>query len=194
MTVARAAPKIPAIFPPACSRAGDLVIADIGIPAPVLDDLDGPHLELLTRERMQGILPGRPAESHKGDFGRVLIVAGSLGKTGAAHLSALGALRSGAGLVSVATPRSCVPIVASMGAEYMTVPLEETPSGGIDFAALDRVLDLRSDVIAVGPGLGQDPATAAFVHGLFERSGVPLVVDADAINAFVGEPDRLIGR
>ena len=79
-----------------------------------------------------GILPVRTAESHKGDFGRVVIVAGSLGKTGAAHLSALGALRSGAGLVTVATPRSCLPILASMGAEYMTVPLDETPSGAID--------------------------------------------------------------
>jgi hydroxyethylthiazole kinase-like uncharacterized protein yjeF len=191
---ALAAPKIPLVFPPADSRAGDLVIADIGIPAPILDDLEGPHLELLTRERMQGILPGRPAESHKGDFGRVLIVAGSVGKTGAAHLSALGALRSGAGLVTVATPRSALPILASMGAEYMTVPLEETPTGTVDFAALDRVLELQADVIAVGPGLGQDPATAVFVHGLLERVGVPLVIDADALNAFGGDPDRLAGR
>jgi ADP-dependent NAD(P)H-hydrate dehydratase / NAD(P)H-hydrate epimerase len=194
MTVTLAAPKIPLVFPPADSHAGDLVIADIGIPAPVLDELEGPYLELLTRDRMQGILPARAAESHKGDFGRVLIIAGSFGKTGAAHLAALGALRSGAGLVTVATPRSCVPILASMGAEYMTVPLEETPSGTIDFAALDRVLELTADVIAAGPGLGQEPATAAFVHGLLERSGVPLVLDADALNAFSGDPDRLLGR
>src|SRR6185436_20855198 len=116
MTVTLAAPKIPLVFPPADSRAGDLVIADIGIPAPVLDDLEGPHLELLTRERMLGILPSRAAESHKGDFGRVLIVAGSVGKTGAAHLAAMGALRSGAGLVTVATPRSCVATIAAMAA------------------------------------------------------------------------------
>jgi NAD(P)H-hydrate epimerase len=194
MTVTLAAPKIPLVFPPADSRAGDLVIADIGIPAPILDDLEGPHLELLTRERMQGILPGRAAESHKGDFGRVLIVAGSVGKTGAAHLAALGALRSGAGLVTVATPRSALPILASMGAEYMTVPLEETPAGTVDFSALDRVLELQADVIAAGPGLGQDPGTVAFVHGLLERTGVPLVLDADALNAFGGDPDRLLGR
>ena len=142
MTVTLAAPKIPLVFPPADSRAGDLVIADIGIPPPVLDELEGPHLELLTRERMQGILPTRAAESHKGDFGRVLIIAGSFGRTGAAHLAALGALRSGAGLVTVATPRSCLPILASMGAEYMTLPLEETPAGTVDFAALERILEL----------------------------------------------------
>jgi NAD(P)H-hydrate epimerase len=194
MTVTLAAPKIPLVFPPADNHAGDLVIADIGIPTPLLDEIEGPYLELLTQERMRGILPARAAESHKGDFGRVLIVAGSLGKTGAAHLTALGALRSGAGLVTVATPRSCLPILASMGAEYMTVPLDETPSGHIDYAALERVLELSADVIAVGPGIGQDPSTAAFVHGLLERTGVPLVLDADALNAFAGEPERLAGR
>lgn len=194
MTVTLAAPKIPLVLPPADAHAGDLVIADIGIPGPLIDELDGPYLELLTRERMRGILPARAAESHKGDFGRVLIVAGSLGKSGAAHLAALGALRSGAGLVTVATPRSCLPVVASMGAEYMTVALDETPSGTIDFAALDRVLDIAADVIAVGPGMGQEPGTAAFVQGLIERAGVPIIVDADAINAFAGDIDRLAGR
>ncbi|MGH6913832.1 MAG: NAD(P)H-hydrate dehydratase [Geminicoccales bacterium] len=76
----------------------------------------------------------------------------------------------------------------------MTEPLDETPARTVDFAALDRVLELTADVIAVGPGLGQDPGTAAFVHGLVERAGVPLVLDADALNAFAGEPDRLMGR
>jgi ADP-dependent NAD(P)H-hydrate dehydratase / NAD(P)H-hydrate epimerase len=194
MTVTLAAPKISLVLPPADSHAGDLVIADIGIPLPLIDELEGPHLELLTRERMREIVPARAADSHKGDFGRVLVVAGSAGRTGAAHLSAIGALRSGAGLVTVATPRSCLPIVASMGAEYMTEPVEETASGTIDFAGVDRVLELKADVIAAGPGLGQAPATAAFVHALLERSGVPLVLDADALNAFAGDPDRLMGR
>src|SRR5829696_4763237 len=194
MTVTLAAPKIPLVLPPADAHAGDLVIADIGIPHPIIDDVEGPHLELLTRERMQGILPARAAESHKGDFGRVLIIAGSLGKTGAAHLAALGALRSGAGLVTVATPRSCLPVLASMGAEYMTLPVDETPAGTVDFAGLERVLEFNADVIACGPGLGQDPGTAAFVHALLERCGVPLVLDADALNAFASEPERLAGR
>ena len=194
MTVTLAAPKIPLILPPADSHAGDLVIADIGIPLPLLDDLEGQHLELLTRERMREIVPARAADSHKGDFGRVLIVAGSIGRTGAAHLAALGAMRSGAGLVTVATPRSCVPVIASMAPEYMTEGLDETTAGTVDYAALDRILDVQTDIIAVGPGLGQSPGTEAFVHGLLERSGVPLVLDADALNAFVGDPDRLAGR
>ena len=194
MTVTLAAPKIPLILPPADSHGGDLVIADIGIPLPVLDEVGGPYIELLTRERMRELVPARAADSHKGDFGRVLVVAGSLGRAGAAHLAAIGALRSGAGLVTIATPRSCLPIVAAMAPEYMTEPLDETTSGTIDYAALDRVLDIKADVIAVGPGLGQAPGTSAFVQGLLERAGVPLVIDADALNAFAGEPDRLMGR
>jgi hydroxyethylthiazole kinase-like uncharacterized protein yjeF len=194
MTVTLAAPKIPLVFPPADSHAGDLVIADIGIPYPLIEELEGPYLELLTRERMREIVPARAADSHKGDFGRILIIAGSLGRTGAAHLAALGALRSGAGLVTIATPRSCLPIIAAMAPEYMTEPLDETPARTVDFASLDRVLELQADVIAVGPGLGQDPGTAAFVHALVERAGVPLVLDADALNAFTEEPDRLMGR
>ena len=143
---------------------------------------------------MRELVSVRAPESHKGDFGRVLIVAGSVGKTGAAHLAALGALRSGAGLVTVAAPKSCIHVIASMAAEYMTVPLDETPAGTIDFASLDRVLDLKTDIIALGPGIGTEPSTAAFVQGLVERAGVPLVLDADGLNAFSGDPDRLIAR
>ena len=194
MTVTLAAPKISLILPPADSHSGDLVIADIGIPLPLLDEVEGPYLELLTRERMRDLVPARAADSHKGDFGRVLVVAGSLGRSGAAHLAAIGALRSGAGLVTIATPKSCLPIVAAMAPEYMTEGLEETMSGTVDYAALDRVLEFKADVIALGPGLGQSPGTAAFVHGLLERAGVPLVLDADALNAFSGDPDRLMGR
>jgi NAD(P)H-hydrate epimerase len=194
MTVTLAAPKIPLVFPPADSHAGDLVIADIGIPHPVIDEVEGQYLELLTREQMRELVPVRAPESHKGDFGRVLVIAGSRGRTGAAHLAAMGALKSGAGLVTVATPHSCLPIVAAMAPEYMTEPLEETTSVTIDFAAVDRVLDMQTDVIALGPGLGQAPGTAAFVQALVERAGVPLVLDADALNAFVGDPERLVGR
>src|SRR4051812_18158028 len=194
MTVTLAAPKIPLVLPPADIYGGDLVIADIGIPTAVIEELEGPWVELLTRERMRELVPVRAADSHKGDFGRVLVIAGSIGRTGAAHLAALGALRSGAGLVSIAAPRSAVATIAAMRAEYMTEPLEETAGGAIDFSAADRVLDLSADVICIGPGLGLDPSTAAFVHAIVERSGVPLVIDADALNAFTGDPERLMGR
>jgi len=194
MTVTLGAPKIPLVFPPADIQAGDLVIADIGIPMPLFDEVEGTYLELLTRERMREIVPSRAADSHKGDFGRVLVIAGSVGRTGAAHLCGMGALRSGAGLVTVATPRSCVATIARMAPEYMTEPLDETASGTVDFSAIERVLEIKADVIAVGPGIGQSPGTAAFVQALVERAGVPIVLDADALNAFAGDPDRLVGR
>src|SRR4029077_19409872 len=150
MTITLAAPKVPLILPPADAYGGDLVIADIGIPGSVIEELEGPYLELLTRERMRELVPARAADSHKGDFGRVLVIAGSMGRSGAAHLAAIGALRSGAGLVTIATPRSCLPIVAAMAPEYMTEGLDETAEGTVDYAALDRVLDFKADVIAVG--------------------------------------------
>jgi NAD(P)H-hydrate epimerase len=194
LTVTLAAPKVPLVLPPAEARAGDLVIADIGIPETVIDEIEGPRIELLTREAMRELVGPRAADAHKGDFGHVLVVAGSVGKTGAAHLTAVGALRSGAGLVTIATARSAVPVVAALAPEYMTEPLEETADGQVDFAAIERVLELRADVIAAGPGLGVGPGTAAFVHALVERAGVPLVLDADALNAFADDPDRLAGR
>src|SRR5712691_8776740 len=172
MTVTLAAPKLPLVLPPAETRAGDIVIADIGIPADVLDSLEGPRVELLTRASMRELIPPRTADTHKGDYGRVLVVAGSRGKTGAAHLAAVGALRSGAGLVTVATPASCQAVVATMGPEYMTEALDETEDGGggIDPECVDRVLEMARDVIALGPGLGQAPPTQQLIRSLVDRA------------------------
>jgi ADP-dependent NAD(P)H-hydrate dehydratase / NAD(P)H-hydrate epimerase len=193
LTVTLGAPKLPLILPPAETRAGDIVIADIGIPAAVLDAVEGPRIELLTRSAMRELIPPRTPDSHKGDYGRVLLVAGSRGKTGAAHLCAIGALRSGAGLVTVATPTSCLDIVASMGAEYMTEPLDEAVNG-LDPDGVDRILDIARDVVAIGPGLGQAEGTREFVKQLVDKATMPLVVDADGLNAFADDPDRLAGR
>ena len=194
MTVTLAAPKLSLILPPGEDHAGEVVIADIGIPYDVIEALEGPQIELLTPEQVRLIVQPRPADSHKGDYGRVTVVAGSRGKTGAAHLTGLGALRSGAGLVTIATPGCCVPIVASLAAEYMTAPLADTSAGEVAEAAVDTVLALRQDVIACGPGLGRSEPAAAFVRALVERAPVPLVLDADAILAFEGDPGRLVGR
>jgi NAD(P)H-hydrate epimerase len=194
MTVTLAAPKLPLLLPPAEGLAGNLVIADIGIPRAVIAAVEGPWVEVLTKESMRALVTPRSHDSHKGDYGRILIIAGSRGHTGAAHLAASAALRSGAGLVTVATPASCQAIIAAMGAEYMTIALEETADGTVAIDAIDRVLGAEADIIAVGPGLGRSPATTAFVHALVQRSGVPLVVDADALNAFAGDTDGLAGR
>jgi len=148
----------------------------------------------LTPELVRALVEPRAPESHKGDFGRVTIVAGSRGKTGAAHLAAAGALRSGAGLVTVATPASCLPIVASMGPEFMTEPLADATSGTVVGAAIGAVLDFQHDVIACGPGLGRGPAVAEFVRALMDRSTVPLVLDADALTALADDPSGLAGK
>ncbi|MBI4486189.1 MAG: NAD(P)H-hydrate dehydratase, partial [Acidobacteria bacterium] len=181
------------VLPPAETRAGDIVIADSGIPAAILEAVDGPRIALLTRAVMRELVPPRMPDSHKGDYGRVLIVAGSRGKTGAAHLAAVGALRSGAGLVTVATPGRVQAVVAMMGAEYMTEAIDETDDG-LDPEAVDRILEIARDVVAIGPGLGQLSGTRQFVQTLVDRATMPLVIDADGLNAFARDPDRLAGR
>ncbi len=193
MTVTLAAPKLPLVLPPAETHAGDIVIADIGIPAEVIESLEGPRVDLLTRASMRELITPRTADSHKGDYGRVLLIAGSRGKTGAAHLAAIGALRSGAGLVTVATPTSCLNTVAAMGAEYMTEPLDEAING-LDPDNIDHLLEIARDVVALGPGLGQAEGTRDFVKQFVDRATMPLVVDADGLNAFASDPDRLAGR
>ena len=193
LTVTLAAPKLPLVLPPAETHAGDIVIADIGIPAEVIESLEGPRVDLLTRASMRELITPRTADSHKGDYGRVLLIAGSRGKTGAAHLAAVGALRSGAGLVTVATPTSCLNTVAAMGAEYMTEPLDEAING-LDPDNIDHLLEIARDVVALGPGLGQAEGTREFVKQFVDRATMPLVVDADALNAFASDPDRLAGR
>jgi NAD(P)H-hydrate epimerase len=193
LTVTFAAPKLPHVLPPAEAHCGEVVTVEIGIPSEIIDALDGPRVEVITRETVAASLQPREADTHKGDYGRVLVVAGSVGRTGAAYLAAMAALRSGAGLVTVATPASALPIVASMGAEFMTLPLPEA-GGAVDRGALDAILDAPADVIAIGPGLGTGPEVRELVFGLIERSGVPLVLDADALTVCAGAPDRLRAR
>jgi NAD(P)H-hydrate epimerase len=194
MTVTLAAPKLPLVLPPGEAHAGDVVIADIGIPSDVIDGLEGPRIELLTPEQLRPLVSPRAPDSHKGDYGRVTIVAGSRGKTGAAHLAAVGALRSGAGLVTVATPACCLPIVAAMAPEYMTAGLAEETGGFVAAAAVDAVLEMQHDVVACGPGLGRDAGVASFVRALVDRATVPLVLDADALTVLADDPAVLTGR
>ncbi|HLG59448.1 MAG TPA: NAD(P)H-hydrate dehydratase [Vicinamibacterales bacterium] len=193
LTVTLAAPKLPLVLPPGEAYAGDVVIADIGIPHDVIEGLEGPHVELLTPEQLRGLVAPRAADSHKGDFGRLTLVAGSTGKTGAAYLAAVGALRSGAGLVTVATPKSCLHTIASMGPAYMTADLPEDDAGLVIADGVDRVLELTHDVVACGPGLGRSRGVAEFVRALIDRATCPLVLDADAITVLADDPGRLTG-
>jgi hydroxyethylthiazole kinase-like uncharacterized protein yjeF len=189
LTVTLGAPKLPLVLPPGEAHCGELTVADIGIPQKLIDDLEGPRVELLSAADLIPHIVPRDPDANKGDFGRVTIVAGSPGKTGAAYLAANAALRSGSGLVTVATPRESLPIIASMAPEYMTEPLDDDPE-----ACLQRVLTLKKDVIAVGPGLGTGPWQQALVFGLLERSDATLVLDADALNVCADDPHRLRAR
>ncbi len=142
------------------------------------------------------VLGPRPRDSHKGRFGHVLVIAGSRGMAGAAALCGAGALRSGAGLVRVATPAEVQPTVASFEPSYMTYPLPGDPSGCIDFAAAGPILKQlieSATVIAVGPGLGQSPETRKLIPFLIAQSDKPLVIDADGLNALAGQTDILTG-
>lgn len=129
-------------------------------------------------------LQPRPTEGHKGTFGRVLVVAGSVGMTGAAALVGRAALRAGAGLVRVATARSALPIVAAIEPSYTTLPLAEDSEGRISAKAVNAVLNAaqENDVVAVGPGLGQSTGLRAVVEALLQQEGMRLLIDGDGLN------------
>jgi NAD(P)H-hydrate epimerase len=138
-------------------------------------------------------LPPRRPDSHKGDFGRALLVGGSRGMTGAIGLAGMAALRGGAGLVKLAVPDECLPIVAAYEPCYMSVPLPADGTGRIAGAANSTLEKLASEAtaMAIGPGLGQSDELCELVVGLYESLTVPLVVDADGLNALAKQRDAL---
>lgn len=173
--------------------AGRVVVADIGIPPEAIAAVHGPRVGLLPEEEARGLLPCRSPEAHKGNCGRVAVVAGSRGRTGAARLAGLGALRAGAGLVTVATPLSCLDMVAQEP-EYMTLGLPDH-EGVATGNGLERLLAGEWDVTAAGPGLGTGDGCRAIVRGLLDRPGRgPLVLDADALTACAEASELLDGR
>ena len=192
-TITLATPKLPLALFPSSNCVGNLVVVDIGIPTTTIKEVDGLRLDLLIPQTIKKIIPRRKFDSHKGDFGRVLVVAGSVGKTGAACLAGSGALHSGAGLVTIATPVSCIEMVAKASKDYMTLPLEETEKGSLKKTTLNKILGFLCDVIAIGPGLGTGDSQKDLVRSLVAQSDVPLVLDADALNAFVGNQKMLKG-
>jgi ADP-dependent NAD(P)H-hydrate dehydratase / NAD(P)H-hydrate epimerase len=194
ITVALAAPKVCHALPPARHLCGELVVADIGIPRSLLE-LEGHALYLATADGVRERLPPRARAAHKGDAGHVAIVAGSRGKTGAAVLAARGALRAGAGLVTVFCPTSLEPVVVAALPEAMTQGLAER-DGALDAPAgaeLVRRLD-KFDAAVVGPGIGTVPGTVAAVEQVVREVRIPLVLDADGLNIFAGRADVLARR
>jgi len=172
---------------------GPVVVVPIGSPDEAI--VSSLNLEVTTPRDFSRLLAPRPMDSNKGMYGHALIAGGSLGKSGAAAMAGMAALRAGAGLSTVAVPGSVLSSVASFAAELMTEPLPETRAGGIDTSAVDRVLELAStmSVVALGPGIGRQPETVEFVRQLVKQVNCPMVVDADGLNAFQGKTELLDG-
>ena len=174
---------------------GPVVVAPIGSPDAAIESKL--KLEVTTAHDLAAFLAPRPMDSNKGSFGHVLIVGGSLGKSGAAAMAGMAAMRAGAGLVTVATAKSALPNVAGFAAELMTEPLAETDTGAIGSVAVKsgKLQQLASTmtVVAIGPGIGRHPETVQFVHEAVRTLKCPLVIDADGLNAFDGKTELLDG-
>lgn len=191
LTVTLGYPKIGLFYSPGSELIGELVIADIGIPSNLGKDI---ATEIVTEEWVRASLPKRPKNAHKGTFGKVLVCAGSMQYIGAAYLACMGAMRSGAGLVTLATAQSLQPILVAKLTEATYAPLPEAEAGYISSNASQIVHEQLADydVLLIGCGLSQHPSVVDFVHKvLFEMPSSlkpAIVIDADALNALAQTP------
>jgi ADP-dependent NAD(P)H-hydrate dehydratase / NAD(P)H-hydrate epimerase len=180
------------VLHPGASLAGEVTVDDIGIPREAARRVPV-GCELLTEAEARFLVPPRPPDAHKGDAGRLLVVAGSPGKTGAAHLALTGALRGGVGLVTLAARAEVLPFALAGRPEAMSVSLPGTgPLGRGDLQAL-LAAARDVDALAVGPGIPRGPETAELLRALVQRAGKPAVLDADALNALADDAAALRG-
>lgn len=199
LTVSFTAPKLGNVLSPACDANGKLVVAQIGTPGWLTDHEVGAQLDLVEESHIKSWLNDsrRMASAHKNSVGDVLLIAGSRGKTGAAALASESVLRAGAGLVTVATAKSAQSLlVTQTKSEVMTEALAETFDGAIAQEAVEHVLRLaeKKTVLAVGPGLSSaEDSARSFVRELVARRTVPMVIDADGLNALAPWPNELKG-
>jgi NAD(P)H-hydrate epimerase len=192
VTATFAFPKIGHVVYPGADFTGRLEVVDIGIPPHIADTVSPRHF-LITAEAVRSYLPPRAADVHKGRTGHLLVIAGSPGKTGAAALTALSALRMGAGLVTLGVAASLNPVMETLVLEAMTSPLPDNGSGVLGIAARDAVCSLSQgkSCLAIGPGLGQAPETGELIRELIRSSRIPVVVDADGLNLLAGKTELL---
>lgn len=198
LTVTFTAPKIGQLVSSDAGSCGALVVREIGTPAALVEEVGKGKLRWAGPEEFSELPLQRAAEAHKGSYGHVLLVAGSVGKTGAAILCGQAALRGGAGLVTLATPEPALATVASAQAEYMTEALPATASGTIasEAARLGGFATLLHGmtVLGMGPGIGTHPETQEFVRSVVAHADLPIVLDADGLNAFAGQAEILSNR
>jgi ADP-dependent NAD(P)H-hydrate dehydratase / NAD(P)H-hydrate epimerase len=198
LTVTFGYPKLGQVLIPGADLAGRLEVIDIGIPKMVSGMVKSRHF-MTEPDDFIDLLKDEKRDTHKGDRGHLLIIAGSTGKTGAAAMTALGALRTGAGLVTVGTPASLNNILEVKLTEAMTAPLPETSEGTLSINAKDKILKLAEgkSAIVIGPGLSTNPETSQLVRELAVECDLPMVIDADGLNALAEEPgvlNRLDGK
>jgi NAD(P)H-hydrate epimerase len=196
LTVTFGLPRIGHFFFPGRALCGALRLVDIGIPRAAVE-AEGVEVHLTTGADARRWLPRRRPDAHKGDCGRVVVLAGSVGLTGAATLCASAAVRAGAGLVTVGAPASLNDILEVKLTEAMTVPLPEVRRRRcLSLRARGEVRRLaeRADAVALGPGIGTHRETAELVHRLLADIPAPLVLDADGLNALEGRPELLRSR
>lgn len=192
-TLALGLPKVGHFLGQGANVTGELLVDDIGIPRALLEDA-ALRQTLITQETAAKLLPARRRDVHKGDCGRILVVAGALGMTGAAALAAQAALRIGAGLVTLAVPAHIYPVLAAKMTEVMVVPVPDEGRGCFGgVSALEETLRhaAQADAVLIGPGLGRAPETGEFVRLFAADVKAPLVMDADAVDAFCGHLDAL---
>lgn len=194
-TVTFALPKIGLVLEPGKDYAGTLTVADISIPRSLLNS---PELKtnLISENMIKPFVGPRIPESHKGTYGHALVIGGSPGMTGAVRMASFAALRIGAGLVTAAVPVSALPVTASDHMEVMTLPLAETEGATIAPEALPAINNLLGtvSVCTIGPGMSRYPEANAILRFVLEKAGIPLVIDADGINAVQGEAEILKKR
>ena len=198
LTITFAAPKPGNVLPPASHFNGELIIANIGSPPSLLEAAETQLSLIEEGDARAWLVKTRYApDSFKNTHGHALIIAGSRGMTGAAVLCGKAAMRSGAGLVTIATSATAQQSIAARALpEIMTASLFETPQGAISFEAVEQVLKLtsRASVVAIGPGLSsEDESTHRFVREIVERRTTPIVIDADGLNVLAPWPEDLRG-
>ncbi|MBT8341708.1 MAG: NAD(P)H-hydrate dehydratase [Desulfatitalea sp.] len=189
------AAKIGHVTYPGAHWCGTVDVIDIGIPSTVVQEVN-PCRTLITGSQVRTMLPARAADSHKGRSGHILVVAGSTGKTGAAAMAAMAALRAGAGLVTLAVPKTLNPSLSSQTIEAMTLPMPDDGHGHFAPSAFDPIRQALADkqCLAIGPGMGTSCAAADLTRRLIEACPLPMVIDADGLNHLVGHLDLLTKR
>jgi NAD(P)H-hydrate epimerase len=199
-TVTFTAPKIGQLLSPDCEAVGKLAVHSIGTPRALVEQVasSSPDLRWLEPDEFRDIPLRRRADSNKGTYGHALVVAGSRGKSGAAALAGWGALRAGAGLVTVATPEDSLPVVASYRPELMTTPLAQTDTGTVSLRNFEynRFAELlrEKSILALGPGLSMQVETQQFILRALADCPLPIVLDADGLNALAAASSPLAER